>query len=457
VKKGNASGLIFVFLLVLAVRLAFLGLFHHQVFSGPSTQFEQAFVAMNLMRGEGIKTFREPPQTVDAADPTRIIDPQNYDIRSRDLLPYTKEVTGYAFFLAGLWKIFGPKLWIFAQAAQILFELLAAWGLYALAKRFFGPKAAVLAALVFAFLFYEARSSVVPYKDIFLLYVMVAITLLSSLIFLRKGPGWLWFVFVCAATAVGFYFMPTIIFYPVFLALVLLVLKRIKLRQAGAFALIAIAVVGLAVWPYQSYVRAHRSDPGVAQPLFWYRFWLGVQVRSFYSTEEERFQDFFRDRIQSTGKTLEQICKEEFLAYVKANPARYAAHTAKKSLFGTFLVYANAGDCTYPSSWSYFKAQNPGAGFSSYAKTYPLRILGMLLGTVSASILFPLALIALFLLKREKKASLGLFFFQVPLYFLLVHLFFHYEARYLTGTLAGYLPLAGYVFSKIRLKTPPGI
>jgi hypothetical protein len=30
-------------------------------------------------------------------------------------------------------------------------------------------------------------------------------------------------------------------------------------------------------------------------------------------------------------------------------------------------------------------------------------------------------------------------------------LFFHYEARYLTGTLVGYLPLAGYALSRIRL------
>jgi hypothetical protein len=75
----------------------------------------------------------------------------------------------------------------------------------------------------------------------------------------------------------------------------------------------------------------------------------------------------------------------------------------------------------------------------------------MLLGTFSASILFPLALLALILLRREKKAALGFFFFHIPLYFLLLHMFFHYEARYLTGTLAGYLPLAGYVLSKLRL------
>jgi hypothetical protein len=455
-KKPKNLSLIILFALVLAVRLGCLGLFHHRVFSGPSTQFEQAFVAINLLDGEGIKTFKEPPQTVETSDPTRIIDPEKYEIRSPELVPYIKEVTGYAFFLAGLWKIFGTKLWIFAQIVQIILDLLAAWALYALAKKFFGRRAGLFTILVFALLFYEIRSNVIPYKDIFLLYVMLAITAFSSRIFFRERRPWLWFLFACLGAGVGYYFMPSILLYPVFLVLALWILKRIKFRAAVAFLLIAAAVVGLMAWPYQSYVRAHRSDPGVAPPLFWYRFWLGNQVRAFYSTEEERFQDDFREKMQATGRSIEDICKEEFLAYVKANPVPYALHTAKKLLYGTVLVYANAGDAAYATSWSHFKTQNPQAGFKAYARTYPARILGMLLGTFSASILFPLAFVALLLLKREKKADIGLFFFTVPLYFLLLHMFFHYEARYLTGTLAGYLPLAGYVFSRIRLKHNEG-
>ena len=97
---------------------------------------------------------------------------------------------GYAFFLAALWKIFGTKLWIYAQILQIIFELFAAWGLYALAKKFFGSTAGLFTILVFAVLFYEARVSVVPYKDIFLLYAMIIITLCASRIFLQEGPPW---------------------------------------------------------------------------------------------------------------------------------------------------------------------------------------------------------------------------------------------------------------------------
>jgi hypothetical protein len=220
--------------------------------------------------------------------------------------------------------------------------------------------------------------------------------------------------------------------------------------MALTFLVIAVTVVGLMIWPHQSYVRAHRDDPRLATPLFWYNLWLGNQVSKFYSTEEERFQDYFRDRMQATGKTMEAISKEEFLASVNEHPGRYVRHTLAKLLHGTVLVYGNAGDASYPRSWSNFKSQHPQETFVTYVQTYPLRILGMGLGTLSASLLFPTALVALYLLRRQRNLAVGLFFFTVPLYFILVLMFFHYEARYLTGTLVGYLPLAGYALSRIR-------
>jgi 4-amino-4-deoxy-L-arabinose transferase-like glycosyltransferase len=451
-QNSENRNLIGALVLVLAVRLGFLGLFHHQVFSGPSTQFEQAFVALNLLDGKGIKIFQGFPPTLEASDPTRIIDPERYDIPSPELQPYIREGPGYAFFLAGVWKIFGAKLWIYAQIMQIIFEVLVAWGLYTLAKKFFGQRAGLLTVLVFAFVFFEARVSIIPYKDIFLLYLMLAITFCASRIFLQEDWPPLWFGLICVVTGIGYYFMPTMVMYPFFLILMFWLLRRVRFAMAATFLVIAITVVGLMVWPHYNYVRAHRNDPGITPPLLYYNLWLGNQANKFYSTEEERFQDYFRDRMQATGKNIEDISGEEFLAYVNANPIPYALHTAKKLLYGTFLVYGNAGDATYPRSWSYFKTQNPQASFSTYAQTYPLRIVGMGLGTLSASILFPTALVAFFLLRHENKTAVGLFFLTVPVYFLLALMFFHYEARYLTGSLVGYLPLAGYALSRIRLQ-----
>jgi len=145
---------------------------------------------------------------------------------------------------------------------------------------------------------------------------------------------------------------------------------------------------------------------------------------------------------------LEDVCKKEFFAGVKANPLGYAAKTAKKLLYGTVLVYGNGGDASYSTSYSKYKSENPQSGFKDYAKSRPDRILGMMLGTLSASLLFPLSIIGVFLLSRKKKAPLALFFLQIPLYYILLHMFFHYEARYLVGTLPGYLPLIGFVLAQ---------
>jgi 4-amino-4-deoxy-L-arabinose transferase-like glycosyltransferase len=433
---------------VLVVRLVYLGLFHDRLFSGPSTQFEQAFAAMGLLEGKGVTTFAEPPVVVAADDPDRFVDPEQYQISNSARISYIKEVPGYGFFLAALWKIFGAKTWLAAQIVQLLLELLAAWGIYRLALRAFGGRAAFWAVLIFAFLFHEARASVIPYKDIVLLYVMLGIAFLAVRVFEGRGRPWIPFAGLCALTGLGYYFMPNILLYPFFLIAAFLVLKKIKIRTAAALAVLAAVIVGSAVLPYQAHVRAHRAEPGVTAPLFWYRFWLGSQVRAFYSTEEERFQDFLRERITATGKSLEDVCKDEFLAGVKANPLGYAAKTVKKLLYGTFLVYGNGGDASYSTSFSKYKSDNPRAGFFDYAKSRPVRILGMILGTLSASILFPLSLVGVFLLFRAKKTALAFFFLQIPLYYILLHMFFHYEARYLVGTLPGYLPLVGFVFAR---------
>lgn len=448
-RKESRKTLLVLLLLVLAVRLFYLALFHQQLFIGPSTQFEQAFVAINLLEGRGVQTFKTPPAVVEAGNPSRLVDPERYTPASAETLPYIKEVPGYAFFLAFLWLLSGTKLWILAQTAQVVFEVLTGLGLYVLARKYFSRRAAFWTTLVFAFLFFEARSSVVAYKDIFLLYAALPILFFSGTLFFSPKKPALRFLPVCLLSGIGFYFMPSILLYPFFLAAVLVLFRLVNLKTGAALILLAVMVTGLAVFPYQAYVQAHRGEPGVAEPLLWYRFWLGTKVRVFYSTEEERFQEYFTGKLAQTGMTLEELCRQEFLKYVKEHPVRYAVMTLRKLALGMFLVYGNAGDCTLEKSWSRFKAENQSAGFREYAATYPFRILGMTLGTLSISLLFPLAFIAAIILVREKRGVPALLFLHLPLYFLLLHMFFHYEARYLLGTVPGYLPLVGFLLERI--------
>ena len=454
--QNPKAPLIVLLFFVLIIRMLYLAVFHHQVFLGPSTLFEQAFVATNILDGNGLKSYQDPPRVVEPDEPSRLIDPEDYILTSPELVPYIKDVTGYALFLVVLWLVSGIKLWIFAQGVQILFELLAALGLYFLTKTAFGQKAALLCVFVFSILFFEARASVVPYKDIFNLYFMLIITLFASRIFFQKEKTAAWFLLICFFTGLGFYFMPSMVLYPVFLTAVMILLKRIHWKIGVSFLLISVVVVSLMIFPHLSHVRSHKDNPWVSKPLFWYRFWLGTKIDVFYSTQEERFEEYFKEKIETTGLTLEDICKQEFLTQVKNDPLKYVLNTGKKLFFGMFLVYANAGDCTYAKSWSHYRSTHPQASFKDYARTQPLRILGMILGTLSISLLFPLSLVSVFILIREKKRALALFFFHIPCYFLLLHMFFHYEARYLLGTLPGYLPLLGYLLTKCRLSRKKG-
>jgi hypothetical protein len=62
------------------------------------------------------------------------------------------------------------------------------------------------------------------------------------------------------------------------------------------FLALGVRIAHLALYSCQAYVRAHRGESGVPEPLFWYRFWLGTKVESFASTQEERFQDYYEAR-----------------------------------------------------------------------------------------------------------------------------------------------------------------
>lgn len=242
-EKASKKAIFLLLFLVLGVRIAYLAVFHDRVFLGPSTQYDQAFVAIHLLKGEGVRTYKEPPRVVESADPSRLIDPERYAPPSEETFPYIKEVTGYAGFLALVWKITGTKLWIHPQAMQVLFETLVALGLYLLALKSFGRRAAFWTALGFAFLVFEARSSVVPYKDIFLLYVMLGIAFLSRLLFLRRGRPLFVFAAVAVLAAAGFHFMPSVALYPFFLAFVLALARRVDLKTGAACLLVAAAIL----------------------------------------------------------------------------------------------------------------------------------------------------------------------------------------------------------------------
>jgi len=437
-------------MLVLFVRVLVTFAFGQQSFSGPSTIYEQAYVAIGLQDGKGLTTYAHPPVTASIDQPDTLVSPATFPGADAERVAYTKEVPGYAGLLATLWTLTGSRSWLLPIGLQVLLEVLAGLGLYLIARAFFGTRAASTTLLLFAFMAHEARVSVVPYKDIFAFYFMVAFGLVSAQLWFAERLKAGHVIAVGALTGAAYYFMPNMILYPVALFVALGLARRITLapRLLGLAASLAIAAT--IVMPHRAYVHAHVDDPKVAQPLFWYRLWLATKVESFTSTGEERFPEILAMQDRNTPPTVEDVTKRMFMDTVRERPWWYAMHTLKKLSYGTLTVYANAGDARPNASLGRYKAEHPGAGVGAFLKDNPGRAAGMLVGTAIASALFPLAVIGLLVLRKRGLAAEALFFLHFPLYLVLFHMPFHYEARYLLGVLVGYLPILGAWFASAR-------
>ena len=194
---------------------------------------------------------------------------------------------------------------------------------------------------------------------------MLAITLLGSLIFFQKRKKIIWFLCICFLTGLGYYFMPSIVLYPFFLVVFLVILRRIPWKVGVSFLLIAAVIVGLLVYPHNSFVQEHKDNLQIPKPYFWYWVLAGHQNQC--------------------------------------------------------LLFDSRG-AVWKLFWRENRSHRLDSGFMDYARAYPMRILGMTLGTLSISLLFPLALIAVVLLVREKKWASALFFFHIPCYFLLLQM-----------------------------------
>lgn len=447
IARGERPRVLALLTLVLLVRVAYAVAFGQQSFSGPSTIYDQAFVAIGLQEGKGITTYARPPASASIDQPNTLTSPATFPGSDADRVAYTKEVPGYAGLLASLWTLAGTRSWLLPIGLQIVLDVLAGLGLYLVTRSFFGVRAACATLLVFAFMIHEARICIVPYKDIFAFYFMVAFGIVSAQLWfaerLRAGP-----VFAIGVlTGSAYYFMPNMVLYPFALFLALGLARRIAVlpRLVGLAASLLIA--GVIVMPHRSFVSSQAHESNVAQPLFWYRLWLATKIDNFASAGEDRFPTVLALQDRNTSPTIEDVTRRMFMDTVRAKPGWYVLHTLKKLSYGTLTVYANAGDARPKASVGHYKETHPGASILAFLRDNPERGAGMLLGTAVASCLFPLAMVGLFMLRKRGLAPQALFFMHFPLYLILFHMPFHYEARYLLGVLVGYLPILGAWFA----------
>ncbi len=248
----------------------------------------------------------------------------------------------YPYFLAGLYRVFGPGS-PGVLLAQALLGAATVLLVYRVARRLFGPREALLAGAVAAvypvFLFYDALLLKVS-LSLFLLTLA-----LDLLLWADAGGGaraWLsaGFATGLATLTRGNY----LVFLPVLLAWVWLSRPTGAPRRARAAGGVALGL-GLAIAPVTLHNFAASGDVVLVTSQAGQNFYIGNHrgnatgiykappfVRAHAHHEEE---DFRAEAERRTGRSLSpgelsRYWLREGLAEIRADPAHFARHTLRK-------------------------------------------------------------------------------------------------------------------------------
>jgi 4-amino-4-deoxy-L-arabinose transferase-like glycosyltransferase len=212
--------------------------------------------------------FKLHDPTVPGADATgHVLDPSDRDwaAAGHKWFTYGLHMPGVALIEAGIWSVTGDEDFAYIQVLQCLLGALSVLLVYRIAMLLFArPRAALIAAGLYAFhpaIAYEMR---IPYYDSWALLSLPLITLLAleALVRVRENrPAMRWLVATGVATGVALYFRPPLGFAPVLIGLA--AVPQLGLRRAAKQALVpaAIALVILVPYTIRNATEFHKFIP----------------------------------------------------------------------------------------------------------------------------------------------------------------------------------------------------
>lgn len=198
-----------------------------------------------------------------------LIDPEDFDYpppagtRAELITPH-----GTALILAASWELTGSERYIWLQILQILIgaglTVVVAW---ISAKLFKRPRAAAIAAALWALSPGLAFYSIVPMYEIWAAYGAVAITALY--LYARETGDWRWLALVGLAVAVGTLFRQSLLFLLPAFAIAELPDWQRSLRGLGV--MVAACVIGLIPWTVRSIIEFDQPRPvnGTSGQVLW--------------------------------------------------------------------------------------------------------------------------------------------------------------------------------------------
>lgn len=202
-------------------------------------------------------------------DEERLVDPEDFDYPPAG--PTRAELVtpqGTSLILAAIWKVTGSERYIWLLVLQVLIggalTVVVAW---ISAKLFHRPRAAAIAAGLWALSPGLAYYTIIPLYEIWAVYSAVALTALYLVA--RERDSWRLLVLVGLGVAVATLFRQGLVFLPLAFALAELPSPRRAARTLGIVG--AACIVGLIPWTVRSMIEFDQPRPfnGVSGQVLW--------------------------------------------------------------------------------------------------------------------------------------------------------------------------------------------
>ena len=220
----------------LIIRLLMLSQLHHAYFASGRV-ISQAEMARNLINGNGLKrnaAFMGEVSTRQkyGTEEERLVDLEDVPLpkEERWVGRSSSDTPGYAFLLAGSWKLFGKKRYIYVQVIQVLIDTFMIFLIFQIGNNFFNWQIGLLAGCFYALYLPQARLAVAANRDTWATFaVIISLYLLSRMI---KNPNrskrWIYYILVGLVIGLFTWVRPTLAFIPIFIGIALFFKDGIK-------------------------------------------------------------------------------------------------------------------------------------------------------------------------------------------------------------------------------------
>jgi len=432
------SHLLWVLLLSLSVRVPLL-ITQHDAYLTGGIVTSMGLVARNLLEGRGLAETTGPPE-IFQLDDLQFREGRLRDIREfpnppdQTTKPLIQRMPGYPALLALIWKVTGSYTYLPVQILQVLLSALLPLLLYDAARRLFGRSAGLASGVLGALNVPEARLSVVPLYDWWLIPLVAFIAWLLVRTATRGYPV-RDFIVMGLAVAAGVYFKPTVLVLPLFVLAALLPRlpwRPVLLRGALAFG---IPILALVPWAVRNDRIFHR--PILTGTFLWPTIWEG------FGEVPNDFGAYLDDR----ATYIQAVAGRKLLVYgtpeyddhfrpkvirVFASRPGFVASLWIRRLVRGLLFPGNPWGIPWvedpEASFTRFQATR-GGGMAAYLMARPGTALVKVAQRVWEPFLLCMAFLALVVDRSRWKEFLPLV--ALPVFLLAVYVPLHIEGRYL--------------------------